>query len=47
MAMGMDKAKEFIVKNPEYGAFFIFCDDKGKTKTCATKQIESLIEIVE
>ncbi len=47
MAMGMEKAKEFINQNLEYGALFIFCDDKGKTKTNASKQIESLIEIVE
>lgn len=44
MVMGIDKAKEFLGKHPEYGAIFIFCDSDGKTKTFVSNNLKPSIE---
>jgi len=44
MVMGIEKAKQFIDKNPDIEAYFIYSDTSGNLKVFKTKNLENLIE---
>jgi len=44
MVMGLDKSKEFLLKNPELQAFFIYSDEKGNLKTFTTEGLKAILE---
>jgi FAD:protein FMN transferase len=44
MVMGMEKAKEFIAKNENLGAYFIYSDDKGNLKTWITGNLRKYLD---
>ncbi len=43
MVMGLEKSLEFVKKNPQYEAYFIYSQN-GHVKTCATKGMQKLID---
>lgn len=44
MVMGLEKAKEFIGKNPGYEAYFIYSGNNGETLTYSTQGIKKFIK---
>ncbi|HPE33580.1 MAG TPA: FAD:protein FMN transferase [Bacteroidales bacterium] len=43
MVMGVEKAKEFLDRNPSIEAYLIYADETGKIKTFATKGISEML----
>ncbi len=47
MVMGMEKAEEFIAKNPQYSALFIYCDSEGRLQTKVSEGLKGSLETLE
>jgi thiamine biosynthesis lipoprotein len=43
MVIGIDSAKEFILKNPELSAYFVFSGDNGIFKTWMSESLKKSI----
>lgn len=44
MVMGLEKSKEFLAKNPQIQAYFIYSDGKGNFKTYISDGLKNLLE---
>jgi thiamine biosynthesis lipoprotein len=43
MVMGVEKAMEFLSKNPQYEGYFVYCDEDNKLQVVYTDGFRNLL----